>query len=70
MKYKLPKTEKISPIQPPCKKTIYDTKADAVEAIRYMTENRACESECISNAQYAGSGISHPNNRKLRVNPF
>jgi len=40
MKYKLPKTEKIVPIQPSCKKTIYDTKADAEEAIRYVTENR------------------------------
>jgi hypothetical protein len=36
VKYKLTKTEKINPIEPPCKKTIYITQAEALEAIEHM----------------------------------
>jgi hypothetical protein len=43
VKYKLSKIEKIYPIEPPCKKTMYRTKADALEAIRYVNENRRIE---------------------------
>jgi hypothetical protein len=43
VKYKLSKIEKIYPVEPPCKKTMYKTKADAQEAIKYVNEIRSVE---------------------------
>ncbi|MGC1390805.1 MAG: hypothetical protein WA816_07185 [Bacteroidales bacterium] len=43
MKQKLSKKERISPIEPPCRKTIYNSQADALEAIKYMKEIRIVE---------------------------
>jgi rubrerythrin len=43
VKPKLSKTEKIAPIEPLCKKTIYASQAEAEEAIRYMKEIRWVE---------------------------
>jgi len=40
MGYKLPKTKNISPVEPPCKKTIYYSIGDAQDMIRYIKENR------------------------------
>jgi predicted Zn-ribbon and HTH transcriptional regulator len=43
VKYKLSKKENIKPIAPPCKKTIYDSMADALEAIKHAEEVRRVE---------------------------
>jgi hypothetical protein len=43
VKNKLSKKDKISPIGPPCTKTLYDSQADALEAIKYMKEIRVVE---------------------------
>jgi hypothetical protein len=43
MKYRLSKNEKIQPLSPRCKKTIYDTKADALEAIKHVEGIRRIE---------------------------
>jgi hypothetical protein len=46
VKHKLSKTDKIIPIEPPCKKTIYKSKEEAQEAIKYMKEIRVVELNC------------------------
>jgi lipopolysaccharide biosynthesis regulator YciM len=43
VKHKLSKTDTINPIELPCKKTLYNSQADALEAIKYMTEIRVVE---------------------------
>jgi hypothetical protein len=43
VKYNLSKKEKITPIAPPCKKTIYTSMADAMEAIKHAEEVRRVE---------------------------
>jgi hypothetical protein len=40
MGYKLPKTKKISPLELPCKKTIYNSLEEAQDMISYIKENR------------------------------
>lgn len=40
MKYKLTKREKIYPIEPPCKKTMYDSKEDAMEAMKFVMSDK------------------------------
>jgi hypothetical protein len=40
MGYKLPKTGKIDPVEPPCKKTIYYSPEEAQDMIKYLKENR------------------------------
>ena len=40
MKYKLSNKEKINPVEPPCRKRIYDSKEDAMEAISFVTSTR------------------------------
>ena len=40
MKYKLTKQEKIYPIEPPCKKTMYKSKEDAQEAIEWVVSGK------------------------------
>jgi hypothetical protein len=40
MKYKLVKKKNVSPIEPVCKKTVYDSKKDAEEAIEYVTSGK------------------------------
>lgn len=43
VKQKLSKTGKITPIEPPCKKTIYTSQADADEAVKHLKEIRCIE---------------------------
>jgi hypothetical protein len=40
MVYKLPDTRNISPIEPRCRKKIYNSEEEAREMIRYIRENR------------------------------
>jgi len=40
MGYKLSKIKKIYPIEPPCKKTIYNSPGEAQDMIRYIKETR------------------------------
>ena len=40
MAYKKSDFGKITPFEPPCRKTIYHTLEDAQDMIRYMLENR------------------------------
>jgi hypothetical protein len=40
MKYKPSRTRKIYPIESPCKKTMYNSLADAKELIEYLQENK------------------------------
>ena len=40
MGYKHLKTNKIDPIEPPCKKTTYNSFEEAQDMIRYIKENR------------------------------
>jgi alanyl-tRNA synthetase len=43
VKHRVSKTDKINPIEPPCRKAMYNSQADALEAIKYMTEIRVVE---------------------------
>ena len=45
MKYKLSKKEKIYPVEPPCRKTMYNSKKDAIEAIAFVTSTRRVDLE-------------------------
>jgi hypothetical protein len=45
MAYKQSNFGKITPFEPPCRKTIYHTLEDAQDMIRYMKENRASAKE-------------------------
>lgn len=40
MSYKLPNTKKINPIEPLCKKTIYNSPEEAQDMISFIKENR------------------------------
>jgi hypothetical protein len=40
MGYKNIRIKNINPLEPPCRKTIYHTKEDAEDMIRYIRENR------------------------------
>jgi hypothetical protein len=40
MKYKQFRIRKINPIEAPCKKTIYNSLAEAKESIAYLEENK------------------------------
>jgi hypothetical protein len=40
MSYKPSNIKNINPIEPPCKKTIYNSLEDAQDMIRYIKENR------------------------------
>jgi hypothetical protein len=40
MGHRLPNKAKIPPIEPPCKKAIYNSPEDAQAMIRYIAENR------------------------------
>jgi len=40
MKYKLSNTKKISPVEPPCRKTIYHSEEEAEDMIKYISETR------------------------------
>jgi hypothetical protein len=40
MKYKLSAKRNISPFEPPCNKTIYNSAEDAQVMIKYISENR------------------------------
>jgi len=39
--YKLSNIKKPEPVDPPCKKTIYNSQEEAEDAIRYINENRS-----------------------------
>jgi hypothetical protein len=41
MGYKLSNIKKIDPIEPPCKKTIYNSPEEAQDMIIYIKENRS-----------------------------
>jgi len=41
MAYKLSNIKKITPVNPPCKKTMYNSLEDARDMIRYINENRS-----------------------------
>jgi hypothetical protein len=40
MGYKFSKIKKISPLDPPCRKTIFNSYDDAQDMIKYIRENR------------------------------
>jgi hypothetical protein len=40
MGHKLSNSKKIHPVEPPCKKTIYNSLAEAQDMITYINENR------------------------------
>jgi hypothetical protein len=40
---KLTNIKKVLPIEPPCKKTIYNSPEDAQDMIRYIKENRGVQ---------------------------
>jgi hypothetical protein len=40
MGYKLSNINKVQPVEPPCKKTIYHTIEEAQDMIRYLKENK------------------------------
>lgn len=40
MGYKLPNIKKIHPVDPPCKKTMYNSLEEAQDMIQYIKENR------------------------------
>ena len=40
MGYKLTKKNNITPLGPSCRKTIYNSREEALEMIRYLNENR------------------------------
>ena len=40
MPYKSSKRSSVDPIGPPCKKTVYNTRAEAEDMIRYIQETR------------------------------
>jgi hypothetical protein len=40
MKYNLSKKEKITPVGPPCRKKLYDSKEAALEALEYISSTR------------------------------
>jgi hypothetical protein len=40
MAYKLPNIKKVSPIEPPCRKTIYNSAEEARDMIEYIKETR------------------------------
>jgi hypothetical protein len=41
MGYKLSNTKKIHPVEPSCKKTIYNSQEEAQEMISYIKDNRS-----------------------------
>jgi hypothetical protein len=43
MKYNLSKKEKITPVGPPCRKKLYDSKEAALEGSRIYFINTTCE---------------------------
>jgi len=40
MAYKLSNIKKVNPIEPPCKKTIYNSLEEAQDMVSYIKENR------------------------------
>ena len=40
MRYKLSDNKKTDPLSPPCKKTMYNTREEALDMINYIRENR------------------------------
>ena len=45
MKYKLSKSERIAPLEPRCKKTVYESKVTAQEAIDYVMSGKRVKLE-------------------------
>ena len=45
MKYKATNIQKAYPIEPPCKKTIYDSEMDAREMIKYLKNEKGVKEQ-------------------------
>jgi rubrerythrin len=45
MAYKLSNKNKITPFEPPCRKTIYNSPEEAQDMIKYLSENRGVGKE-------------------------
>jgi hypothetical protein len=57
MKYKPSRTRKINPIESPCKKTMYNSFAEAKESIDYLQENKGIKK--LSAYKYSVCGFWH-----------
>jgi hypothetical protein len=54
MKYKPTGAKKISPIEAPCKKTIYTSFAEAKETIEYLQENKGVKDLSVYKCSVCG----------------
>jgi sulfite reductase beta subunit-like hemoprotein len=57
MKYRFTRQQKIYPIEPPCKKTMYDSETDAQEMIKYLKSEKGVKEQlhyyaCIKCGKY------------------
>jgi len=54
MAYKLTNIKKQQPLEPPCKKTIYNSPEEARDMIRYLSENRGVDNIRVYKCESCG----------------